>query len=181
MKGAKGRKRILSAAEQEDGMKQNILKKAPTREETARMMQYMEQALAEARAAADAGEVPIGAVLVHRGEVIARAHNLRQTEKNALLHAEMIVIDRACRLLGGWRLPECELYVTLEPCPMCAGAVVNSRIGKVVYGAKDHRAGAFGSVINLNGYPLNHKPMVISGVMEGECLAVLRCFFEARR
>ncbi len=162
-------------------MKGNIIKKAPDQAELARMQGFMALALEEAKAAAEEGEVPVGAVLVHRGQVIARGHNLRESGKNALLHAEMIVIGEGCRLLGGWRLPDCELYVTLEPCPMCAGAVVNSRVGKVVFGGKDYRAGAFGSVLNLNGYPLNHKPEVVAGVMEGACLAVLKAFFEERR
>ncbi len=160
---------------------QRLIKKAPSAAERAEMAQYMQAALEEAKKAAALGEVPIGAVMVHEGKIIARAHNRRETEKNALLHAEVMVIDQACRMLGGWRLPNCQLYVTLEPCCMCAGAIVNSRVEKVVYGAKDHRAGALGSVLNLNAYPLNHKPEVICGVLESECLAVLKDFFAARR
>ena len=104
-------------------------------------------ALEEAQKAAESGEVPVGAVIARRGEVVASAHNTRETEKNATHHAELIAIDRACRALGGWRLWECELFVTLEPCQMCAGAIVNSRIRRVVYGAKDEKAGCCGSII----------------------------------
>lgn len=142
---------------------------------------YMSEAIAEARLAAEIDEVPVGAVIVHDGEIIARAHNLRETEKNALCHAETMAVDAACKALGGWRLPRCTLYVTLEPCPMCAGAIVNSRIERVVFGAYDRRAGAFGSVIDLNAYPLNHKPEIIGGVMEEECRTMLQDFFKRKR
>ncbi len=143
--------------------------------------EYMKAALAEAKKAALAGEAPIGAVIVRDGEIISRAHNTRENDKNAICHAEIIAIDEACRRLGGWRLTGCELFVTLEPCPMCAGAIVNSRIKRVVFGAKDAKAGAFGSVLNLNSYPLNHKPDVVSGVLEGECAALLGDFFARKR
>lgn len=142
---------------------------------------YMAEALSEACLAAEIDEVPIGAIIVRDGNIIARAHNLRETEKNALYHAETLAIDRACRALGGWRLPGCTLYVTLEPCPMCAGAIVNSRIERVVFGAYDKRAGAFGSVLNLNEYPLNHKPEILGGVMEEECRSLLQTFFKKKR
>lgn len=142
---------------------------------------FMSLALEEARLAAGAGEVPVGAVLVRRGAVIARAHNTRESERNALRHAEITVIDDACQLLHGWRIPEATLYVTLEPCPMCAGAIVNARIDRVVYAAPDLRAGAFGSLLNLNDYPLNHKPELLGGVMEAESAALLRQFFRRRR
>ena len=112
---------------------------------------------------------------------VARAHNTRERDKNALRHAECAAIDAACRALGGWRLPGCTLYATMEPCPMCAGAVVNSRIVRVVYGAHDKRAGAFGSVLDLNAYPLNHKPEVVGGVCEDECVALLQDFFKRKR
>lgn len=144
-------------------------------------LEYMKEAIAEAKIAAEVGEVPVGAVIVRNGEIIARAHNLRETQKNALCHAELIAINEACRKLGGWRLFDCELYVTLEPCPMCAGAIVNSRIKRVVYGAKDSKAGALGSVINFNFYPLNHKPEVCSGVLSDECANLLSDFFILRR
>lgn len=142
---------------------------------------YMSEAVKEARLAADIDEVPVGAVVVRDGEIIARAHNLRETEKNALCHAETMAVDAACKILGGWRLPRCTLYVTLEPCPMCAGAIVNSRIERVVFGAYDKRAGAFGSVLDLNAYPLNHKPEIVGGVMEEECRTMLQEFFKRKR
>ncbi len=142
---------------------------------------YMSEAVREARLAAEIDEVPVGAVVVRDGEIIARAHNLRETEKNALCHAETMAVDAACRALGGWRLPRCTLYVTLEPCPMCAGAIVNSRIERVVFGAYDKRAGAFGSVLDLNAYPLNHKPEIVGGVMEEECRTMLQEFFKKKR
>lgn len=142
---------------------------------------FMGEAIAEAQLAAEIDEVPVGAVVVRDGEIIARAHNLRETEKNALCHAETMAVNAACKALGGWRLPRCTLYVTLEPCPMCAGAIVNSRIERVVFGAYDKRAGAFGSVLDLNAYPLNHKPEIVGGVMEEECRTMLQEFFKKKR
>lgn len=148
---------------------------------------YMQLALHEARTAAAMGEVPIGAVIVWKdkesGEdrVVALAHNTRELQKNALGHAECSAIDMACRTLGGWRLHRATLYVTLEPCPMCAGAIVNARIARVVFGAKDIRAGAFGSVLDLNAYPLNHKPEIVSGVCEEECQNLMTEFFLSLR
>lgn len=142
---------------------------------------YMLQALQEAQIAASLGEVPIGAVVVWDGEIVARAHNTRETDKTALGHAECLAIDAACRHLGGWRLHRATLYVTLEPCPMCAGAIVNARIARVVCGAKDPRAGAFGSVLQLNNYPLNHKPQLDFGVCEAECRELMTAFFASLR
>lgn len=142
---------------------------------------FMRAAIKEAVAAFDEGETPIGCVIVRDGEIIAAAHNKREKEKNALYHAEVLAIDKACRALGGWRLPGCTLYVTLEPCPMCAGAIVSARIERVVFGAKDPKAGAFGSVLNLNSYPLNHKPEIISGVLNRECADMLSQFFIKKR
>lgn len=142
---------------------------------------YMSLALEEAKKAAAAGEVPVGAVIVRGDEVIAKAFNLRECRKNALCHAETLAIDRACDALGGWRLPGCELYVTLECCPMCAGACVNSRIERVVYGAKDPKAGALGSVADITSLPLNHRFEVKSGVLENECSALLSDFFARLR
>lgn len=142
---------------------------------------YMKAAIEQAKAAYEIGEVPVGAVIVRGGEIIAGAYNTRETEKNALHHAEIKAIDEACRRLGGWRLPGCELYVTLEPCPMCAGAIVNSRIERVVFGAFDMKAGAFGSVLDMNSFPLNHKPEIIGGVLGDECSSLLSEFFRARR
>ena len=141
----------------------------------------MRAAIEEAKIAASIGEVPIGAVVVRDGEIIARAHNERETGKDATRHAEIIAIERACAALGGWRLIGCDLYVTLEPCPMCAGATVNARVVRVVYGASDLRAGAFGSIINLNDYPLNHKPEIVRGVLADECLEPIQAFFKERR
>lgn len=138
---------------------------------------FMTLAIEEAQKAASLGEVPVGAVIVRDGEVLSRAFNRRETDKNALAHAEIAAIDAACKILGGWRLTRCTLYVTLEPCPMCAGAIVNSRIDRVVCGAKDPKAGAMGSVLNLNYYPLNHKPKVEYGVLGGKCSAQLSEFF----
>jgi tRNA(adenine34) deaminase len=142
---------------------------------------HMQKALGEAKIAAGAGEVPVGCVIVSGDTVIAAAHNLRETSQNALAHAELLAIDAACKKLGSWRLPECELYVTLEPCPMCMGAIINARIGRVVYGAKDPKAGALGSLVDLTQLAFNHKPEVLGGVCESECAQVLRDFFSELR
>ena len=143
--------------------------------------QFMQLALAEAQKAAQNGEVPVGCVIVHRDQVIAVGRNRREKGKSALAHAEIVAIRRACRALGGWRLWECELYVTLEPCPMCAGAILNARIPKVVFGAADEKAGAMGSVFDLFSFPLNHKPLVVSGVCAEESTALLQAFFQKLR
>ena len=125
--------------------------------------ELMGAALAEAEKAAALGEVPVGAVIAKDGEIIAAAHNTRETEKNALHHAELLAIDAACKKLGGWRLWQCELFVTLEPCPMCSGAILNSRVKRVVYGAADTKAGCCGSVTDLFALPFNHHPVVGGG------------------
>lgn len=138
---------------------------------------YMGLAIEEAKKAAAMGEVPVGAVAVWEGEVVATAYNTRETGKNALHHAELKAIDLACNTLRGWRLHKCDLYVTLEPCPMCAGAIVNARVKRVIYGASDSKAGAFGSVFNLNDVPLNHKPEIVGGVRGDECAKLLSDFF----
>ncbi len=138
---------------------------------------FMRRALELADIAAELGEVPVGTVIVLNGEIISEGYNRRETDKNALAHAECIAINEACKKLGGWRLHKCDLYVTLEPCPMCAGAIVNSRIKRVVVGAKDSKAGAFGSVINFNSYPLNHKPEIVFGLLEKESVEKLQAFF----
>ncbi|MBQ6796536.1 MAG: nucleoside deaminase [Clostridia bacterium] len=138
-------------------------------------------ALEQARIAADEGEVPVGAVCVRDGQVVSVGRNRRELGKNALYHAEIEAIDRACKKLGGWRLWQCELYVTLEPCPMCAGAIINSRLKRVVFGAYDKKAGSCGSVVDLFELPYNHKPEVVGGFMEEECAAVLRGFFKKLR
>ena len=135
--------------------------------------ELMGAALDEARKAAALGEVPVGAVVARNGQIVAAAHNTRETEKNALHHAELLAIDAACKALGGWRLWECELFVTLEPCPMCAGAILNSRIRRVVYGAADAKAGCCGSVTDLFALPFNHHPMVEQGLRAEEAGALL--------
>lgn len=141
----------------------------------------MHEAIAEANAAAALGEVPIGAVIAQDGVIIARGHNLRETDKHALAHAEIVAINEACRKLGGWRLPNCTLYVTLEPCPMCAGAIINSRIDRVVFGAYDPKAGSLGSLIDLSKVPYNHSPQLCGGVLQEECAALLKDFFKSLR
>ena len=142
---------------------------------------YMKMALGRARTAAKYGETPVGCVIVKDGKVIAGGRNRRETGKNALYHAEISAIDSACKKLGGWRLIGCDMYVTLEPCPMCTGAIINSRIRKLVFGASDHKAGSCGSVVNLFDLPYNHKPEVISGVCEQECSEILTNFFRNLR
>ena len=142
---------------------------------------FMKHAITRAKCAARDGEVPIGAVVVKDDKIIATGRNMREKRKNALLHAEIVAIDRACKKIGAWRLMDCTLYVTMEPCPMCAGAIVNSRIKRVVYGCYDKKAGAFGSVFNLADHPLNHKYEVVSGVLEKECASLLSSFFEELR
>jgi tRNA(adenine34) deaminase len=141
---------------------------------------YMAEALREAEIARDLDEVPVGAIIVRNGEIISRAHNTRERDKNALYHAEIKAIDEACKKLGGWRLVGCTLYVTLEPCPMCAGAIINARVERVVYGAPDHKAGAFGTMINLTDYPL-FKPELVGGVLKEECSQILSEFFKNKR
>ena len=143
--------------------------------------ELMGAALAEAEKAAALGEVPVGAVVARRGEIVAAAHNTRETEKNAVHHAELLAIDAACRALGGWRLWECDLFVTLEPCPMCAGAILNSRIRRVVYGAADPKAGCCGSVTDLFALPFNHHPAVERGLRAEEASALLAAFFARLR
>ena len=138
-------------------------------------------ALELAREAAQAGEVPVGCVVALGEQVVGRGRNRRETEKNALCHAELEAIDQACRTLKGWRLWQCTLYVTLEPCPMCAGAILNARIPRVVFGAKDPKAGSCGSVCDLFNMAYNHHPAVTAGVLEEACAQVLRTFFETLR
>lgn len=142
---------------------------------------FMEEALRLARQAADEGEVPVGAVVVLGDEIVGRGRNRREKDKNALAHAELEAIDEACKKLGGWRLWQCDMYVTLEPCPMCTGAIINSRIKRLVYGASDYKAGSCGSVVNLFDLPYNHKPEMISGFMQEECSQILTEFFRELR
>ncbi len=142
---------------------------------------FMNIALELAQASADEGEVPVGAVIVRNGEIVGRGRNRREKGKNALAHAELEAINEACRTLGGWRLPECTLYVTLEPCPMCAGGMINSRISRAVIALKDARSGCYGSVINMNGYPFNHKVSVEYGVCEMQARELMSKFFSRLR
>jgi len=144
-------------------------------------IKFMKMALRLAKTSDAEGEVPVGAVVVHNGKIISEGRNRRENAKNALNHAEIEAIDGACRALGGWRLFGCDLYVTLEPCPMCAGAIINSRIERVIFGAFDKKAGSCGSVVNLFELPYNHKPEIISGVCEEECSSVLSEFFKQLR
>ncbi len=141
----------------------------------------MREALIEAKKAEDENEVPIGAIITHKGEIIARGHNKREKSKNALSHAEIEAINVACKTLGGWRLPDCDIFVTLEPCPMCAGAIINSRINRVFFGAYDKKAGSLGSVVDLSKYPYNHKFEVQGGILEKECAEILSSFFKKLR
>ena len=143
--------------------------------------EYMLEALALAREAAEAGEVPVGCVIVRGDEIVGRGRNRREEGKSALAHAELEAISEACAALGGWRLWKCTLYVTLEPCPMCAGAIINSRIDRVVFGAYDPKAGSFGSLVDLSKVAYNHAPQLCGGVMEAECAALLRDFFRNLR
>ena len=142
---------------------------------------YMLEALALAKEAAAEGEVPVGCVIVRDGKIVGRGRNRREAGKNALAHAEIEAINDACKTLGGWRLWDCQLYVTLEPCAMCAGAILNARIPKVIYGASDKKFGAVNSVCSLFSMEFNHHPGVESGVMEEECAALLQTFFQNLR
>lgn len=142
---------------------------------------FMREAMRLALLAAERDEVPVGAVAVRNGEIIASAFNTREESKCATHHAEILAIEAACRALGGWRLPGVTLYVTMEPCVMCAGAIVNARVARVVYGAPDLRFGAFGSLLDLARVPLNHTPVVTGGVLGDECVAILSDYFKAKR
>ena len=171
---------VFAAGELTDGEKSAIMEKtgggnAMTDEE------YMREALTLAKEAAADGEVPVGCVITDGEKIVGRGRNRRERGKNALCHAELEAIDEACRTLGGWRLWRCTMYVTLEPCPMCAGAVINARIARLVYGAKDSKAGSCGTLTDLFALPYNHRPEVTRGVLEEECGAVLQAFFRDLR
>lgn len=143
---------------------------------------FMKKALLEAKKAFDEEEVPIGAVIVKDNKIIARAHNLKELKKDTTKHAELLAIQKASKKIGAWRLSECELYTTLEPCPMCAGAIINARIKKVYIGANDEKAGAAGSVLNLfEDYKFNHNVEVEKGILEDECKDILKKFFKILR
>ena len=144
-------------------------------------MFYMREALLLAKEAADAGEVPVGCVIVRDGQIVGRGRNRREESKNALAHAEVEAISDACKNLGGWRLWDCTMYVTLEPCPMCAGAIINARIPRIVCGAKDAKAGSCGSVCNLFAMEYNHHPAIEFGLCEAESSALLSDFFQSLR
>lgn len=141
----------------------------------------MREALKQARLAADEGEVPVGAVVTLDGEIVSVGRNRRETVKNALAHAEIEAIDAACRKLGGWRLHKCELFVTLEPCPMCMGAIINARIKRLVYGASDPKNGACGSVTDLSALSFTHTVTVEKGFLADECAEELKSFFKKLR
>ena len=144
---------------------------------------YMKKALELAQIAAEQGEVPVGAIVVRKstGEIVGRGFNRREYGRSPLTHAEIVAIDEASKRLGGWRLIDCELFVTLEPCPMCAGAMINSRVERVVFGAYDAKAGSCGSVIDLFELPYNHKPELVGGVLEKQCAGILSDFFKKLR
>ncbi|HJE82972.1 MULTISPECIES: tRNA adenosine(34) deaminase TadA [Megasphaera] len=143
---------------------------------------YMGKAIEEAKIAAAVGEIPVGAVVIYQKKAIARAYNLRETLPCATAHAELLAIEKACRALGRWRLTGCTLYVTVEPCPMCAGAIVNSRLDRVVYGCDDPKGGAVRSLFQIVDNPaLNHRVEVTAGVRADECAAIMRDFFRSRR
>lgn len=146
-------------------------------------MDYMKRALELAQEAFDDGEVPVGAVVVKKttGEIVGEGRNRRESEKNALAHAELSAINEACRKLGGWRLPDCAIYVTLEPCPMCSGAIINSRIDDVYFGAYDVKSGSVESVQQMFNFPYNHKPNVYGGICEQQCSEKLSEFFKYLR
>ena len=142
---------------------------------------FMRLAIEQAQIAASLGEIPVGAVVVKDGQVIGRGYNRREIDSSATAHAEVLAIEDACKQLGTWRLTDCELYVTLEPCPMCAGAIINARIRRVIYGAKDERAGCCGSIADFFVMPFNHNPVSRSGILAEECKKLLLDFFSTLR
>ncbi len=143
--------------------------------------EFMKLAINEAKIAAQKGEVPVGAVIVKNGKVIAKGHNTRETEQSALGHAEINAIKDACKALGSWRLDDCHLYVTMEPCPMCAGAIINARIPTVVFGSYDLKMGSFDSVVNLAALDYDFKPQIYGGICEEECTSIVKTFFKELR
>ena len=142
---------------------------------------FMQEALSLAKLSLNENEVPVGAVIVKDGKIVGKGRNRREQLKNALSHAEIEAINDACKNLSSWRLESCDLYVTLEPCPMCAGAIINARINKVIYGAKDSKMGAVSSIISMFDLDFNHRPKVVFGVMENECSEILSDFFKKQR
>ena len=147
-----------------------------------KIIEYMSEALKEAQLASLEDEVPIGCVIVKDDQIIARAHNQRETTNNPLGHAETLAIKKASEILNDWQLVDCDLYVTIEPCIMCAGAIIQSRIRKVIYGAPDFKGGAFGSSIDiLNANNINHRPEIIKGIMANECSEIIETYFKSKR
>ena len=144
-------------------------------------VRFMDEALALAKEAAIEGEVPVGAVIVRNGEIIARGRNRREVSRNALSHAEIEAINNACNVLGGWRLWECDIYVTLEPCPMCSGAIINARIPNVYFGAYDKNFGCCGSTVNILELENSFHPHYEGGIMEEECSSIITEFFKKLR
>ena len=142
---------------------------------------FMKAALKEAQKAYSIGEVPVGAVIVYNDKIIARGHNTREIDQSVLGHAELNAIKKACKKIGSWRLEDCDMYITLEPCPMCSGSIIQSRIKNVYFGAYDLKTGAAGSVLNLFDYPFNHKVNVVGGIMEEECSRIIKDFFKELR
>lgn len=142
---------------------------------------FMREAIIEGQKAGERGEVPVGAVIVKDGEIIARAHNRREEKQNSLSHAEIEAINIACKKLGSWRLDDCELYVTLEPCPMCAGAIINARIKTLIFGAYDSKWGSIDSVINVCDQPYPHHPRIYGGIYEDDCSRLMIEFFDNLR
>ena len=144
---------------------------------------YMQIALELARQAYEINEVPVGAIVVKKstGKIIGKGYNRREIDKNPLAHAEIAAIKQAAETLGGWRLLDCDIYVTLEPCPMCCGAIINSRIERVIFGAFDSKSGSVESIINMVDLPVNHKPKIVSGIMQKECSEILSDFFTELR
>lgn len=143
---------------------------------------FMKEALKEARKAYNKEEVPVGAVIVKDGKIIARSHNLKETKNSSVCHAEILAINKACKKLNAWRLTDCDMYVTLEPCPMCAGALINSRIRKLYIGTNDEKTGACGSKINLlEDVIFNHKVEIERGILQNECETILKDFFKFLR
>lgn len=142
---------------------------------------FMKEALKEAKKAYKKEEIPVGAIIVKNGEIISRGHNLKESKLNTLKHAELIAIEKASKQLKGWRLEDCEMYVTLEPCAMCSGALINSRIKKVWIGTMDEKTGTCGSVLNLLEYPFNHKVEIETGILQSECEKILKEFFKELR
>lgn len=144
---------------------------------------YMQIALELARQAYEINEVPVGAIVVKKstGKIIGKGYNRREIDKNPLAHSEIAAIKQAAETLGGWRLLDCDIYVTLEPCPMCCGAIINSRIERVIFGAFDSKSGSVESIINMFDLPFNHKPKIVSGIMQKECSEILSDFFTELR